>query len=64
MLYLLGVYALVVIIVFLPIVFFYIVIGVSWVTLAAVRLLVQHVKNASAIWTDFLSKPHWNTIRR
>ena len=64
MLYLLGVYGLVVVAVFLPIVFFYIVAGLSWLALAAVRFLVQYAKNAAAALSDLLSKPHWGMIRR
>ena len=59
MLYLLGVYGLVVIAVFLPIVFLYIVAGLSWITLAAVRFLVQYVKNVAAVRSDLLSKPQF-----
>ena len=64
MLYLLGVYGLVVVVVFMPILFFYIIAGMSWLILAAVRFLVQHAKTVVTPQTDFLSKLHLGMIRR
>jgi hypothetical protein len=55
MLYLLGVYGLVIIVVFLPIAFFYSVVGVSWLAVAAIRFLLQYF---CPIRTEFLSKPN------
>jgi hypothetical protein len=64
MLYLFGVYGLVVIAVFLPILLLYIVAGVSWLVLAATRALLSHAQHIFAVQLDFLSKQHWGMIRR
>ena len=64
MLYLLGVYGLVVIVVLLPVLLLYALAGISWLVLATVHALLTHLKHIFAAQTDFLSKQHWSTIRR
>ena len=64
MLYLLGVYGLVVVVVFMPILLVYSIAGMFWLTLAVVRFLVQHMKTVFTAQTDFLSKVHFGMIRR
>ena len=63
MLYWCGVYALVVIAVFLPFLVLYMVVAVSWLGLAAVRFTIRRLKNALAIRTGF-SGGHWSMIHR
>jgi hypothetical protein len=64
MLYLLGVYGLVVIVVLLPVLLLYALAGISWLVLATVRALRTHLEHIFAAQTDFLSKQHWSTTRR
>jgi hypothetical protein len=63
MIYLFGVYGLVVIAVFLPVLLLYVVAGICWLALTASRALLTHLKHICAAVPDFLSKQHWDMIR-
>jgi len=62
--YWVGVYALVIIAVFLPFVLLYMIAGVLWLGVMATRFMVRNVKNAWAVRTHFFSRQHWSMIRR
>jgi len=54
--YWVGVYALVIVAVFLPFAFLYTIAGVLWLGVTAARFIVRSVNNAWSVRTDFFSR--------